>query len=288
MKERLVLHHEQLKARFTLIELLVITSHFCCDWMNGILQKNRVANDGCSPAGRQVKLYSFTLIELLVVIAIIAILAAMLLPALSAARESARCSTCVSNLKQQGLAMVMYANDYADYRTPVVPSMGAVRSGNQGFELIYKGGYLTDPNVFYCPSERKITREKYWYENTPGNNVVFGYLNAFWDTSDRSQKYSHKLSGPFPTWKVDKFTASCPIESPSTMPLCGDILWQANSVGQDVCHGQQHGKNINVTYADGHAETFIDTKGDFTEPKADYRVQYYGFGKIAHILQGTL
>ncbi|NUP99064.1 MAG: DUF1559 domain-containing protein [Armatimonadetes bacterium] len=88
---------------------------------------------------------AFTLIELLVVIAIIAILAAILFPVFAKAREKARQSSCSSNLKQQGLAILQYAQDY-DERLPVN------RHSNTGSYIQFISPYAKNVQMFDCPS----------------------------------------------------------------------------------------------------------------------------------------
>ena len=92
----------------------------------------------------------FTIIELLVVIAIIAILAGMLLPALGRARESARRTKCINNLKQIGLAFSQYLNAYGG--DSVLPVPASQFRGDTWLSVLYWKGLLSDKRSLICPS----------------------------------------------------------------------------------------------------------------------------------------
>ena len=118
----------------------------------------------------------FTLIELLVVVAIISLLAAILFPVFARARENARRTSCQSNLKQMGIGIIQYVQDYDEY----YPLARAYVAGPPQWTNTWYNAdapYVKNNQIFSCPSDPNsaVSAGTFWMGSTPLFHVSYGY-----------------------------------------------------------------------------------------------------------------
>jgi len=221
---------------------------------------------------------AFTLIELLVVVAIISILAAILLPTLNKARDAGKRAACVSNLRQIGVALIMYASDNSSQAPPGETYTAHYGTSSQPFSTAFGrliGTYLPAPasckgtSVWRCPAQTDTT----WLNETPWA----------WNTNSDTSRWRGTYSYAFRT----RHPVNGTMQNPANMtPFNGTGPWPGVRItdgnfsyafdhlpsptagyGRITCHKAGY----NCVFYDGHVQFFAGSEAE----QIDYWVNYY-------------
>ena len=199
-----------------------------------------------------VKAMGFTLIELLVVISIIALLISMLLPVLARAREAARQTQCLSNLRQMGVMAAVYENDYAQMH-PFFGLSENLRS-NKSFAFTLRSYGVAVPltheskdSILYCPSD------EFRYGVVNNNSSYRSWANPTVNDQGLTQ-----LVGGLPA----------PIPIPNVLKNTGELLLRPalqpremlGAFGHETVPGERHGGATHMLALDYHVEVITREK----------------------------
>jgi len=209
----------------------------------------------------------FTLIELLVVISVIALLMAILLPILGKAREQARRTACMSNQRQIGIALVVYADDYdGKFPSNSTGGMNAYLTFElrhrpmrwDGLGRLFATGIVKDPRYFYCPSQTSTWfTYPFGWEQVPlqiGLDYIFGgYMYRLFDQLEGVTMTQADID-----WvnNLSFYSLKYPIA------MTSDIFFAQLPWGSDTwSHKKPYG--VNVAYSDGHTELVKTGKKEY-------------------------
>ncbi len=205
----------------------------------------------------------FTLIELLVVIAIIAILAAILFPVFARARENARRSSCQSNMKQMGLGVLQYTQDY-DEMMP--PSRNASASSITPWQHLIQP-YVKSKQLFLCPSS---TSTLFMISAPAGANIPRSYYANGWATGTASDVRNILVGSAGPAnattpMQANIATGLATLEAPAQLILVGEAkdrdtpeFWFTAVSDANLIDGR-HLQTSNWLFADGHVKAMRAT-----------------------------
>ena len=195
----------------------------------------------------------FTLIELLVVIAIIAILAAILFPVFARARENARRASCMSNMKQIGLGVMQYTQDYDEKYPPVGGTGAGCGSYYPATSLSWEQAvlpYTKSAQIFQCPSDTKAA------STDPDNPKTSYGFNSFMNGAALASVIN---PAQVLTWYED--------DSPG--PHWARVSCQNFTYHFDdpLIGFKRHMDGMNINYADGHVkwQKLTRTGGEYTQ-----------------------